>query len=702
MFSILKNLKLRTKLIVAFLVIIGLMVLVGGVAVLSQERAVATVDHLIKVDARLAELILQTRLALSQMRLNERDYFLRFKELGLEKARAEYVNGVLREIESVHAKMEEVRALATSNDIIEQSKKIDEIVDNYRAEFLKAIALAEERGFVDVGLEGKFRDAVHEIETMVQGEGLDALTILMLQIRRHEKDYLLRGDTRYIALNREEVLRFRKAVKAADLSDEKKAKLLKLADQYEASFAALTKVDVAIGQAKTAYTNAIGPLDPVIDKLRAQTAEDQSAARTTMEAATVWTRWITIGSCLAAAAIGLLLAWALSSVLVHAVDDCLHFAERLGQGDLTARLIPRGRDELAALATRLNQMAEKLQAAVLTETRTKASLHQAVQECSVFADGVARGNLKTRVSLNGQSEFTTLADNLNSMVGSLSEMTLKVRAESQNISSAAAEILATVTQHMSSVSQQSAAVTETTATVDEMRAAAEQTAHKAGEVAQLAQASVQVGEDAAQAMDNIARAMEHIRERVDTISRDMLGLSEQTQQIGEIIAAVNDIADQSKLLALNATIEAAKAGEQGKGFAVVAAEVRNLADQSKQATAKVRAILGEIQRATNAAVMATEQGAKGVETGMNLAQAAGDGIGKLEDAIRRAAQSAQQIAASTNQQTMGMDQIAVAMKEINQATRQFVDGARQSQHAAQSLTELAGQMQRLTARFETV
>lgn len=419
-----------------------------------------------------------------------------------------------------------------------------------------------------------------------------------------------------------------------------------------------------------------------------------------MESATRLARWLTVVSCLVAVAAGLLLAFRLSHSLSRAVGDCVVFAERVGQGDLTTRLKPQGKDELAALATNLNGMAERLQTAARTEEGVKEALCTAVRECSVFAGGVAQGNLKTRVHLNGQAEFVTLADNLNRMVASLSEVTTRVRAGSQNLSSAAAEILATVTQHTASVSQQSAAVTETTATVDEMRAAAAQTAHKAGEVAQLAQASLQVGEDGARAVDSTLEAMERIRERVEDISRDMLALSEQTQQIGEITAVVNDIADQSKLLALNATIEAAKAGEQGKGFAVVAAEVRNLADQSKQATAKVRGILGEIQKATNAAVMATEQGTKGVETGMNLAQRAGEGISKLADTIRRAAQSAQQIAASTNQQTMGMDQIALAMKEINQATRQFVDGADQSQLAAESLTTLAGQLQNLTAQFE--
>jgi methyl-accepting chemotaxis protein len=193
--------------------------------------------------------------------------------------------------------------------------------------------------------------------------------------------------------------------------------------------------------------------------------------------------------------------------------------------------------------------------------------------------------------------------------------------------------------------------------------------------------------------------MQDIRDKVQAIAQDILALSEQTQQIGEITATVNDIADQSNLLALNAAIEAAKAGEQGKGFAVVAAEVRNLAEQSKQATAKVRLILGDIQKATNAAVLATEQGSRGADTGLGLAQRAGEVIGQLGDAIRQAAQAAQQIAALVHQQSVGMDQIAQAMGEINQATTQFVAGARQSQTAAEGLNALAKQLQLTTERY---
>src|SRR4051795_9573994 len=122
-----------------------------------------------------------------------------------------------------------------------------------------------------------------------------------------------------------------------------------------------------------------------------------------------------------------------------------------------------------------------------------------------------------------------------------------------------------------------------------------------------------------------------IREQVQSIADNILALSEQSQQIGEIIATVNDLADQSNLLALNAAIEAARAGEHGKGFAVVAAEIRSLAEQSKEATAQVRRLLGDIQRATNATVLATEEGTKGVEHGAQLIGQAGETIDELAE-----------------------------------------------------------------------
>jgi methyl-accepting chemotaxis protein len=184
---------------------------------------------------------------------------------------------------------------------------------------------------------------------------------------------------------------------------------------------------------------------------------------------------------------------------------------------------------------------------------------------------------------------------------------------------------------------------------------------------------------------------------MEAIAERILALSEQGQAIGEIIASVNDLAEQSNLLAVNAAIEAARAGEAGKGFAVVAAEVKALAEQSKQATAQVRGILNEIQRATQAAVMAAEQGVKASEAGVGTAAKVGDAIRLLTESVTESAQAAQQILVSAQQQAAGMDQIALAMQNIQQASTQNMASTRQVERAAQDLNELAGRLKALVA-----
>jgi len=323
------------------------------------------------------------------------------------------------------------------------------------------------------------------------------------------------------------------------------------------------------------------------------------------------------------------------------------------------------------------------------------------------AQSFAEGDLSQRVAIHSGDEleelsrsFNTMADRIQHQIETQREARRILEAGTQNMSAASAQILAAVSEHTASANQQSAAVNQVVATVSEAQASSQQAAGKAAEVAELAADAVRVGQEGAESVEAILSGMQDIRRKVESIAQNILALSEQTQQIGDIITTVTDIADQSNILAINAAIEAAKAGEQGKGFAVVAGEVRNLAEQSKQATAKVRSILGEIQKATNTAVLATEQGTRGVETGVSLVQNAGKVINQLSGTIRSAAQAGQQISAAARQQSIAMDQIAQAMREIGQATVQFVAGARQSEAAAQGLSDLAGELLTLANRYE--
>jgi PAS domain S-box-containing protein len=261
------------------------------------------------------------------------------------------------------------------------------------------------------------------------------------------------------------------------------------------------------------------------------------------------------------------------------------------------------------------------------------------------------------------------------------------------------EILAGTTQVAAGATETATAMTETATTVEEVKQTATLASQKARLVAEAAQRSAQVSLGGRRAVEETTAGMERIREQMEQIGESIVRLAEQTQAIGEIIATVNDLSEQSNLLAVNAAIEAAKAGEQGRGFAVVAQEVKSLAEQSKLATAQVRTILGDIQKATSGAVLSTEQGNKAVEAGVKQAQDAGDAIRQLTEGIAESAQAANQIAVSAQQQLAGMDQLAQATENIKQATAQNLESMRQAETAVRNLHELGQKLEQLVGRY---
>jgi methyl-accepting chemotaxis protein len=312
-----------------------------------------------------------------------------------------------------------------------------------------------------------------------------------------------------------------------------------------------------------------------------------------------------------------------------------------------------------------------------------------------------QANLESRIAVEQEhhKQLQVLMQREREQREHLQRMLAQVREAASNLNSTGAEILAATTQQASGASEQSAAISQTTTTVDELKTIAEQSVARAQEVAGASQRTVDVSRAGQRAVGDTVGSMREIRTRVEGIAGNILALSEQTQQVGEIIATVNDIASQSNILALNASVEAARAGEYGKGFAVVAVEVRNLAEQSRQATAQVRAILSDIQQATNATVMATEEGTKQVEEGMALASQAGESIEQLAGVIEGSAQAATQMVAGGRQQAAGVEQLAVAMQSINQTTVQSLESTRQAEKAARELNDLARSLSEIVEQY---
>lgn len=412
-------------------------------------------------------------------------------------------------------------------------------------------------------------------------------------------------------------------------------------------------------------------------------------------------------------------AISITASIVNPIKAVAEATERLATGDLSVDIDSKAKDEAGQLLRAAQSMTLALRGMGETANRiARGDLEMEVvphSERDVFgiamkemvaslrrtaamADRIAAGDLSVEVVPNSARD--QLGNSLADMTKNLREMNREIGECVQVLSASASQILATVSEFVSTSSETASAISQTNATVQEVRQTTDLTSHKSKQVYDNAQNAVVVARTGKRSVESAIAGMEGIDERMGFIAERIVNLSEQSQAIGEIIATVGDLAEQSNLLAVNAAIEAAKAGEHGKGFAVVAQEVKNLATQSKQATAQVRNILGFIQKATTAAVLATEQGSKAVETGVRQSVEAGEAIRLLAQTIEDSSNSTLQIVTSTQEQAAGMDQIAIAIQSINQASGQNVEGTRQIESAARNLYELNRKLQVLVSRYK--
>lgn len=361
------------------------------------------------------------------------------------------------------------------------------------------------------------------------------------------------------------------------------------------------------------------------------------------------------------------------------LDSLVESADRLGMGDTSVDIQATSNDEVG-------QAMRSMQAAI-----------NAMREVENKVEKVAEGDLTVTVTPRSDKDTTLKA--LAVMIENNRKQIQEIMDIVNNLGSATSQIMSTMAQIASGAAESASAVSETTTTVEEVRQTAEVSNQKAQHVSATGQQAVEISEAGSQSVEDAIKGMGRVQEQMESIADTVVSLSEQSQAIGEIIATVSDLTEQSNLLAVNASIEAAKAGEQGRGFSVVSQEMKNLAGQSKQATVQIRGILNDIQKGISSAVLATEQGAKSVDEGVKLAAKAGESIQTLSVSINEAAEAAVQIAASNQQQLVGMSQVGSAMENIKTASEQTAASTRQIEESAQALQRLGQQLQGTVNRY---
>ena len=309
---------------------------------------------------------------------------------------------------------------------------------------------------------------------------------------------------------------------------------------------------------------------------------------------------------------------------------------------------------------------------------------------------VREGDLTQKVTLRDQQdEVGELAAAFARMMDHLRESTTSLQQGTRVLGQTVEELTTATQQQERNLIQQGTALQETQVTAQEIQQTSQLAATRSQAVLGLVAKAREVGSAGETTLGASLAGFEELRDHGLRLAKDISSLNERTSQIASITQTVKDLADQSNMLALNAAIEAVRSGEHGQGFGVVAREIRNLADQSINATGRVREVLDDIRGGIQATVELSEEGQRRSEAGLTQVRATTESLRALTDIIQDNASAAQQIAAAVIQQNAGIAQIFTAVTDLSR----MMDETLQAMHGTQRMTQ---SLRGVAERMETV
>ncbi len=719
MFDVFRNLKLKYKILGGFALVLFLAAVMAAVAGTGIMNTQQDIDDFFEVIGKIGDLNTQSQYTMLQARRDEKDYLLRYREVGFEEARAEYVAGVQAQVALVKRNMAAAKRLAPADfRIADSTDAVVEAINTYELTFIQMVQFLEQKGYKDVGLEGEFRDKVHQIEAVVTGKNLDNLMVDMLVIRRHEKDYLLRADGKYVDKVHKAVAQLQADTAAADLSQSEKDEIAALAGEYRTLFDRLVALDDQIAAETQIFREAAHKVEALLQTINATVVQRMQADQTAMLVAVQQTRSLIIGTAIAMLALGIAVAFLLTRAITGPVIAVAQAIRGIATGDLEQHITLDTRDELGDMVRAFSTMtaylrdmaaaADDIAHGNLTNTITPRSeedvLGQSFAQMSRNLQQLVKNVLHSINSLHSAAgELDSVSRGAGQAANNTVEVTLQVAQsaskEHEQIERSSA-IIRQVSFAVEGVAQgaqeQAHALEKSMRFSEQISTAMEQVAQTATAGAKSATTAAQVAHDGTQIIETTITGMQSIKDQVEISAMRVREMGERSNEIGIILETIEDIASQTNLLALNAAIEAARAGEHGKGFAVVADEVRKLAEKSAGATGEIGNLVKTIQQTVAEAVAAMEHGQQEVETGVSHAhqsqQALNGILTNVEDVqqqVAHIAAASQEINASSSELVDAMSSVSSVVEENTAAAEEMSAGAAEALEVTETVAQLS-------------
>lgn len=341
------------------------------------------------------------------------------------------------------------------------------------------------------------------------------------------------------------------------------------------------------------------------------------------------------------------------------------------------------------------QATEAARASTRQNEQNQAAILQLLDELADLADGDLRVQATVTESFTG-----AIADSINFSIDQMRGLVSKINQTSAQVSSAAEATKSSVSQLSEASQRQSKEISDVSESVNQMAVSIDQVSYNAAESSSVAERSVDIASKGAVVVQNTIDGMDKIRGQIQETAKRIKRLGESSQEIGDIVLLINDIADQTNILSLNAAIQASMAGDAGKGFAVVADEVQRLAERSGAAAKQISALVKTIQSDTNEAVTSMEQTTAEVVQGTRLAQDAGVSLGEIESVSKTLAEIIENISDAARQQAASAGRISNTMKSIQEITSQTTEGTRSTVIAVGNLANMTNELRSSVTGFK--
>jgi methyl-accepting chemotaxis protein len=590
--------------------------------------------------------------ALLEARRAEKDFQLRNDEKYAQK-QSEFAR-------TAAVKLSELKQQVAGTEqpsLLRMTEAIQSGFDVYLKTFTALVQAKRKLGLnQDSGLEGELRKSVHEIEIGLKALGDSRLDAAMLTMRRHEKDFMLRGDAKYGESMKAAAADFAALLGGAALPAAAKSDMTGKLSAYQRDFAAWMEGMNTITKEQKAMSEAFGKIEPVIEEIHTaidKAEREANAAAALSRADTAQRIQIAIVAItLGVAALAFFIGRGVSGPLGAMTEAMRVLAS--GKLDLTIPGAGR-RDEIGAMAGAVEVFKDN----AIERLRLEAAAEEA----------------KARAAAQRKADMHRLADQFQSAVGDIIHT---VSAASTELEAAALTLTQTARTTQERSTSVAAASEQASSNVQSVASATEELGSSVNEISRQVQESNRI-------------ALSAVKQAETTDAR-IAQLSHAAGRIGEVVKLITAVAEQTNLLALNATIEAARAGEAGRGFAVVASEVKQLASQTAKATEEIGTQIAGMQSATQDAVTSIKE--------------IGQTIGRISEiattiasAVEEQGAATQEIGRNVQQAAQGTSQVATDISEVNHGASETGSASAQVLASAQSLASDSTQLKDEVAKF---